>query len=210
MQPSQLDQLVKLIKADLSDDWSRLYELEGRSEEAVRRRLREYSRHYAVAGIPPEIATLCGKLVKHFANTYRHQMVGREEGNSETKPIPPDLIRPEALRFAPDQLVHDKGKLVFVDVRIEPAPAPAQLPSPSAAPVRKLSGKEWIPLAFARRRDELLALTITEAGHRLAEESKTAPDCAKPLKPRTAEKLLRNLGLWPQAFRGLPKQRPTK
>jgi hypothetical protein len=102
-------------------------------------------------------------------------------------------------------------RLARIDQRLaESAAVPARLLNPSVAPVRRLIGKKWVPVAFERRREELLALTITEAGRRLAEESKTAPDCAKPLKPRSAEKLLRNLGLWPQAFRGSPKQRPTK
>jgi hypothetical protein len=75
--------------------------------------------------------------------------------------------------------------------------------------VRKLSGKAWVPVAYARRADELLAMTITEASDALAEEtSKPASDCAKPLKARYIEKLLRELGMFPKARRGSPKQRP--
>ena len=82
-------------------------------------------------------------------------MVGRIKGSLETKTLEPALIRPEALRFDPDELVLDKGELIIVGVRVEAAPA--QPPSP-------LSGKEWVPVAFERRRDELAAMpNITEA-----------------------------------------------
>jgi hypothetical protein len=81
---------------------------------------------------------------------------------------------------------------------------------PPAPPVRKLSGKEWVPTAFDRRRDELLAMgTITKASDALAEESWTAADCAKqPLQARYIEKLLRELGVFPKANRNPPRQRP--
>jgi hypothetical protein len=73
----------------------------------------------------------------------------------------------------------------------------------------KLSGKEWIPTAYARRPNELLAMTITEASHALADESaKIASDCAKPLKARYIEKRLRELGTFPQARRNPLRQRP--
>ena len=96
-------------------------------------------------------------------------------------------------------------RLARIDQRLaEIATAPAPLPSPSAAPVRKLSGKEWIPIAFKRRRDELLALSITEAGKVLAEESKTAPDCRKPLSAGYCTNELRKLNGW------APKPRSPK
>jgi hypothetical protein len=88
----------------------------------------------------------------------------------------------------------------------------AELTSPTtpatAAEVPKLSGKEWVPRAFAHRPDELLAMGITGASGALAEESKIAPDCAKPLTARYIEKLLRDLGRFPKAPRGSAKQRP--
>ena len=74
--------------------------------------------------------------------------------------------------------------------------------------VAKLSGKRWVSNAYDRRPDELLAMGITGASEALAEESKTAPDCAKPLTARYIEKLLRELGRFPKAHRGSPKQRP--
>jgi hypothetical protein len=77
-------------------------------------------------------------------------------------------------------------------------PEPSQL---SQAQRHKLSGKEWVPIAFERRRDELLAMDITGASHALAEESKTADDCAKPLTARYIEKLLRELRVFPKAHR---------
>jgi hypothetical protein len=78
---------------------------------------------------------LCWNCVQFFADAYRNQMVGRTKGSLERKPLDPALITAETLRFDADELELDGGKLVIVDVRIEPAPAP--LPSPSAPPVRK-------------------------------------------------------------------------
>jgi len=81
-------------------------------------------------------------------------------------------------------------------------PARAAPPSP---PVGKLSGKAWVPLAYARRPNELLAMGISDAARVLANEYETY--CGKPLKPRSVEKILRGLGIWTKAFRGSPKQR---
>ena len=128
-------------------------------------------------------------------------MVGRIKGSLETKTLEPALIRPEALRFDPDELVLDKGELIIVGVRVEAAPA--QPPSP-------LSGKEWVPVAFERRRDELAAMpNITEAARALATESATAPDLAKrPLSVGYCRDELRKLNVWPQKPRNSPKRRP--
>jgi hypothetical protein len=71
----------------------------------------------------------------------------------------------------------------------------------------KLEGKEWVPVAFARRPDELLALPITKAGDKLAEESKTALDCRRPLSAGYCTNELRKLHKWPEKPRGSPKQR---
>ena len=78
--------------------------------------------------------------------------------------------------------------------------------TPAEAP--KLSGKRWVPKAYARRSDDLLAMGITGASEALAEESSNAADCAKRLTKRYIEKLLRELGRFPKAHRGSPKQRP--
>jgi hypothetical protein len=87
--------------------------------------------------------------------------------------------------------------------------AQSQLQSPnSPAEVAKLSGKQWVSKTYARRPNALLAMGITGASKALAEESKTAPDCAKPLTARYSEKLLRDLRVFPKAHRGSPKQRP--
>ena len=51
-------------------------------------------------------------------------------------------------------------------------------------------------------------MIITYASHALAKELETAPDCAKPLKARYIEKLLRDLDVWPKARRNTSKQRP--
>ena len=156
MQRSLLDQLIELTKSDYPDDWVRFCHLarviEGEAvplDEAVRMRLRVH-RRYDLAAFSPRLAhevsesgALCKKFVEHFADVFRNQMVGRTKGSRETKPLEPALIRPEALRFDPGELVLDKGELTIVDVRVEPAPAP--LPSPSAAPVRKPVMKVRLP-----------------------------------------------------------------
>ena len=70
----------------------------------------------------------------------------------------------------------------------------------SKSAVRKLYGKEWVPEAYKRRPDELLAMGITGASERTrARKSEAAPDCAKPLKARYIEKLLRDLGTFEKA-----------
>ena len=85
--------------------------------------------------------------------------------------------------------------------RVEGAPSP---------PVRKLTGKEWVEKARERRADEFHpnVMNITEAGHRLSEESKTAPDCAKPLSVGHCINLLRDLNVWSKKPRKLSRQRP--
>ena len=98
-------------------------------------------------------------------------------------------------------------RLARIDQRLaEGAAVPARLANPSVAPVRKLIGKEWVPVAFERRRGELLAMTITDASGVLAEESKTASDCAKALNARYIEKLLRGLNVFPKACRNSSKR----
>jgi hypothetical protein len=216
MQCSLLDQLIELTKADYPEDYARFcqlaYEIHRKfasPEEAARRLFSEACWLYRtyVSG-SSEIAKLCEKFFEHLADVARDRgLVGRLEGDPEARPIPTDLITPEAFRFDPDLLVPPthNGKLTFVDVRVKPAAA--QLPGPSTAPVRKLSGKMWVPVAFERRHNELLQMSITDASCALHEESKTAPDCAKQLEARYIEKELRALGVFPKAFRG-PKQRP--
>jgi len=85
---------------------------------------------------------------------------------------------------------------------VQPARADQASPSP---PGRK-SGKEWIFDAFERRRDELLALPITEAGRRLAKDSETAAE--KPIGPGHCTNVLRTFNAWPKKSRNSPKQRP--
>jgi hypothetical protein len=80
--------------------------------------------------------------------------------------------------------------------------------APQAVPVRKLMGKQWFPEAFARRRKELRAMTITDAARLLSNESMTAPDCGRPVSVRYCENLLRDLNDWPKKPRNSPKQRP--
>jgi hypothetical protein len=96
--------------------------------------------------------------------------------------------------FAGGMSAHIPGNLLFVPWR-----------DPS-----KLSRKKWVADHYARRRDELLTMGITAASRALVAESQNAPDCAKPFeqdKPRYAEKLLRDLGVFLKAPRGSPKRR---
>jgi hypothetical protein len=72
-------------------------------------------------------------------------------------------------------------------------------------PAPKLSGKEWIPAAYKRRKAEFDAkrMNITDRSRELATESNSAPDCEKPLDARYIEGLLRSLDLH-------PRSRPSK
>ena len=87
---------------------------------------------------------------------------------------------------------------------------PAPLPNPSGAPINKLMGKQWVAVAFERRRNELSRLRITQAGGKLAEESKTASDCRKPLSKGYCTNELRRFGIWEPQPRHSPKQRPSR
>src|SRR5262249_55421464 len=110
------------------------------------------------------------------------------------EPVPPPEPVPAADmrdRARGPQQPPETRELASVDVQPQPQP-----------PVSKLSGKQWVPVAYARRPDELHAMGITGASEALAGESKTAPDCAKPLTARYIEKLLRELKVFPKAHRG--------
>jgi hypothetical protein len=65
-----------------------------------------------------------------------------------------------------------RGPLFHVHPSAERQPAQA-----------RMLGKEWIPIAYKRRAEELRPdlMNITTASKRLATESATAADCAKPL-----------------------------
>jgi hypothetical protein len=88
-------------------------------------------RRYDIAGFSSSLGRevsasneLRKKFVDHFADVYRdHPWTGRAQGTLQTRRLESRQIRAGALRFDPDELVLDKGKLVIVDVRIEPAPA---------------------------------------------------------------------------------------
>jgi hypothetical protein len=110
----------------------------------------------------------------------------------------------------------------FKGVRFQFPPLFPQTPLPELLPldqtshvpakpaVPKLAGKQWVPIAFERRRGELLALTITEAGRELAKESQTAPDCRKPLSAGYCTNELRKLGVWKPQPTHSPKQRNSR
>jgi hypothetical protein len=97
------------------------------------------------------------KFVQHFADVYRdHPWAGRAQGTLETRRLEPRQIRAGALRFDPDELVLDKGKLDIVDVRIEPAAKPEDGPEDGAidAPLAAASVEE----APAKREPVILVL----------------------------------------------------
>jgi hypothetical protein len=144
MPQSLLDHIAELAQRDYRDGWERLCQLEG-SEEAARSCLRACSRRYSAVGFSPESAALCKKLIEHFADVCRDRLVGRCAGHSETKRIPPDLIRPATLHFDPDE-VKTKDGVTYVDVRIEPDP---QIPNqpisqiPDQEPLGRKPGDDW-------------------------------------------------------------------
>jgi hypothetical protein len=205
------DQLKELSQSDYRDDWARFCHLVARINE--RQPFSPEEAFLSPFGLPnTEAHALRKKFVEHFVDVFRNRLVGRIEGSPEAKPIPADLVRPEALRFAPDRLVLDKGKLTFVDVRVEPAPAPQPSPSgtPSAATVPELSDKDWkerILEAYKRSREELCRRRITSAAQTLKDEFGTAVN--EPPKLRYIESVLRDCYSedFPKTFRG-SKQRP--
>jgi hypothetical protein len=206
MQQWLLDRLVELIKRDYRGEWEAYHaqadDPSVSPEAAARTFLRGFRRKRdgdPMASV--ETDWLCWNCIELFADAFRNQMSGRKKGTLERIPLGPDLITAETLRFYPDELVHHEGALIISDVRIEPAPAP---------PINKLMGKEWVSVAFERRRNELSRLPITKAGEALADESKTAPDCRKPLSKGYCTNELRKSGIWKPQPRHSPKQRPSR
>jgi hypothetical protein len=168
-QRALLDHLIELIKADYPKDWerfchlARIIERDASDDEAARRRLRVY-RRYDIAGFSPSLGRevsasneLRKKFVDHFAEVFRdHTWIGRPRDTLETRWLEPRQIRAGALRFDPDELVLDKGKLVIVDVRIEPAPAKPE-DGARDAPVAAASVEE-APASAAEREPVILVL----------------------------------------------------
>ena len=114
------------------------------------------------------------------------------------------LDRPDGLYW---RIVGDRSIKLTGGSTLDTSATPQS--NPPTAPVRKLSRQKWVDVAYARRHDELLEMGITAASKELVAESQNAPDCAKPFeedKPRYAEKLLRDLGVFPKARRGAPKR----
>jgi hypothetical protein len=218
MQKSLINWLVKLMKLRYREEWARLcqyahaymnaIEPSGSPQGAAYWLLSRHRRGLQDPMLPSEPSWACEECIQLFADAFPNQMVGRKKGTLETIRLDPALISVETLRFAPDELVLDNGELIIVDVRVESAPAPP--PNPSGTPIDKLIGKEWVAVAFARRRKELRRLHITQAGGALAEESKTAPDCRKPLSKGYCTNELRKLGIWKPQPRHSPKQRPSR
>jgi hypothetical protein len=67
-----------------------------------------------------EADRLCRDCIQLFVDAVRSRMVGRIEGTLEMKRLDPALITTETLRFDPDELMLDGGKLIIRDVRVEP------------------------------------------------------------------------------------------
>jgi hypothetical protein len=111
---TQFCELARAIECDLP------------AEEAARRLLRRYGRteDRELAGLwrrPADEIRETRKLVERFADATRHcKWIGRVRGTPETKPLEPSLVTAESLRFDPDELWIDGGKLIVVDVRIGP------------------------------------------------------------------------------------------
>jgi hypothetical protein len=89
--------------------------------------------------------------------------------------------------------------------REPPYPRATPLPNPPAVPVPLKSAKEWIPELVKPVHKELVAIGTTKASHWVASR---APADGKPVKPRSAEKILRNYCGFPKANRGSSKQHP--
>jgi len=112
---------------------------------------------------------------------------------------------PQAKQQSEQQPQQPPEKRELASVDGQPRPRPQPQPQP---PVSKLSGKEWVRVAYERRSKELRAMTITDAAHALAKESKTASDCAKSLGKGHCTNLLRELNVWSKKPRNSPKQGP--
>jgi hypothetical protein len=134
MQQSLLDRLVELIKRDYPEDWARLChhahptEPDLSPEEAARRCLRSYQKRDVLDPMDSLVMELlqadrlCRDCIQLFVDAVRSRMVGRIEGTLKMKRLDPALITTETLRFDPDELVLDEGKLIVVNVRVESAP----------------------------------------------------------------------------------------
>ena len=97
--------------------------------------------------------------------------------------------------------INKQGQIVFKTEYLQNFPG-MQIAEKISLRLRPLSGKEWIEAAFKRRPDELRKLPITKAGAALADESKTASDCAEELSPGYCTNVLRTLNIWIPKPRG--------
>lgn len=69
-------------------------------------------------------------------------------------------------------------------------------------PIIRKSVKEWVLEAYARRPNELRAMSITDAARALSREAKDAPDYGRSLKVGHCVNLLRTTGGWSKKPRG--------
>ena len=125
------------------------------------------------------------------------------------------FLRPEFIdRELPAEAITELNFLVSRVPTVEPAGKSDPLDAKdwltvevdAPAPRPRLTGKEWVSVALKRRAEELgpRVMNITDAGRALSNESKTAPDCAKPLSAGHCINLLRNLDVWPKKSRNSP------
>jgi hypothetical protein len=130
-----LDRLVELAKSEFPDDWERNAKAY-KGEEGVRSLLRTYMRN------PGYGSKFMANSVARFADVFRDRLVGRRKGQTERERIDPDLVRPEWLRFDPDELLLDGGPHGYADVAVvpeggQPAPPPPELKLASKETVRE-------------------------------------------------------------------------
>jgi len=164
----------------------------------------------------PQVTDFFGRdLDLEMINRYLHEgllelalvapngtMTVLSRSDCEHRTIHAAFNRAEAVWVEPLEAGHYLARLAesISPATATPPPKP-QLPNSPIAEIPKLSGKEWVPEAYARRPGALLAMGITGASEALAEESSNAADCGKRLNARYIEKLLRELGAFPKVRR---------
>jgi hypothetical protein len=107
-------------------------------------------------------------------------------------------------------MVREKDSVAEPVRPIEPIAAvkslvPAQqIPQPQPKPVAQYeTATEWAEAIVINEKDTITAFgTISKAAKHLAEKSGTDPTCAKSMKAKPVENLLRRLKLFPRTNRG--------
>jgi hypothetical protein len=174
MQQSLLDRLVELMKLDTPEEWARLchhaYATQPKVTCWTRGRCRLRIRDLPTAkDWLDQLANLPSrspeKAARKCLRNYR-----RADPRASTDTLLTDWLCWNCVQRFAD--VYRNQMVGRIKGSLERKPAP--LPNPSGAPINKLMGKQWVAVAFERRRNELRRLPITQAGSALAEESNTA------------------------------------